>query len=740
MQQTGKLSAKLVGIQVFFLAVALVSIGLTLLVSWRLEGSAAAINDAGSLRMRTYRLAYLAQEARPAGARARRVGGADPRGRRRRSRRWSRRCAPATPRGRCSCRAPTRSPRSSPSSTASGRSCARRWCAPPTAAASTWTGRGSSSSSPSSTHWWARWSRTSRRRRRCCARSSSRWSRWRSSAPSRSSTSRSCSSSGRCTSSRTACSGWRRAISTSACRSSRRTSSARWPRASTTWPSDLQESYRTLERRVADKTQSLAQQNARLATLYDMTALLNAPSTQEDLCRGFLRRLLPVAGAAAGAVRLMSPDGGTLHLFVEDGLRAGVRRQGTLPRARRVRLRRGRRQRSATVIHVLSAKRTPINITLPHCREAGFATVAAFPIAAQQQVLGIFNLFYRERTRRRRRGAAPAREPRPEPRRRDREPAPRVARTRTRDRRGAQPARPGAARLDRAVARLPQPADADAAQGAGGAPTRPRPRGSWTRSRRACRSPTPTCASCWCTSAPGSPTATSSSACARCSTRFQHQTGIAHRAPGDRQRGAARARRPAAGDAHPAGGAVQRAQALRRRRRSRSSWQRGPGYSFAVRDDGRGFDPARPPDDAADHVGLRIMRERARRIGAQRRRALAAGRAAPRCALRPAGGAARGRVTVAHRAPPRRHGDAATGRSASSSSTTTRCSGAASPRCSARVAELRGRRRGGRRPRGHPRRRGAAAGRRAARPQHAGHLRHRGDAGDPARSAGRAGA
>ena len=61
-----KLSAKLVGIQVAFLAVALVSIGLTLVVSWRLEGSPAAINDAGSLRMRTYRLAYLAEEARRA--------------------------------------------------------------------------------------------------------------------------------------------------------------------------------------------------------------------------------------------------------------------------------------------------------------------------------------------------------------------------------------------------------------------------------------------------------------------------------------------------------------------------------------------------------------------------------------------------------------------------------------------------------------------------------------------------
>ena len=63
MPGTRKLGTKLVVIQVFALAVALASIGATLLVSWRLEGSAAAINDAGSLRMRTYRLTYLAQEA-----------------------------------------------------------------------------------------------------------------------------------------------------------------------------------------------------------------------------------------------------------------------------------------------------------------------------------------------------------------------------------------------------------------------------------------------------------------------------------------------------------------------------------------------------------------------------------------------------------------------------------------------------------------------------------------------------
>jgi two-component system nitrate/nitrite sensor histidine kinase NarX len=44
---------------------------------------------------------------------------------------------------------------------------------------------------------------------------------------------------------------------------------------------------------------------------------------------------------------------------------------------------------------------------------------------------------------------------------------------------------------------------------------------------------------------------------------------------------------------------------------------RGPGYRFRVRDDGRGFDMASPPEAGADHVGLAIMRERAARIGAR---------------------------------------------------------------------------------------------------------------------------
>jgi nitrate/nitrite-specific signal transduction histidine kinase len=53
------LRSKITGLLVFYFIVALVAIGSTLFVSWRLEGSAAAINDAGRQRMRSYRLAFL---------------------------------------------------------------------------------------------------------------------------------------------------------------------------------------------------------------------------------------------------------------------------------------------------------------------------------------------------------------------------------------------------------------------------------------------------------------------------------------------------------------------------------------------------------------------------------------------------------------------------------------------------------------------------------------------------------
>jgi two-component system nitrate/nitrite sensor histidine kinase NarX len=157
----------------------------------------------------------------------------------------------------------------------------------------------------------------------------------------------------------------------------------------------LQESHRTLEGRVAEKTRSLAEQNGRLATLYDMTAFLNAPNSLEGLCRGFLARLKVVTGADAGVVRLLARESGTLHLFVHEGMPVDfAQREHCLQRNEC--LCGDAAGKSIATVHLLDARRPPLALTLPHCVDAGFGVVATFPVTVKQQVLGVYNLFYRQ--------------------------------------------------------------------------------------------------------------------------------------------------------------------------------------------------------------------------------------------------------------------------------------------------------------------------------------------------------
>ena len=56
------LASKLLAIGSLFLVLALASIGLTLWVTWQLEGGAAAVNEAGRMRMRSYQLVLTLQD------------------------------------------------------------------------------------------------------------------------------------------------------------------------------------------------------------------------------------------------------------------------------------------------------------------------------------------------------------------------------------------------------------------------------------------------------------------------------------------------------------------------------------------------------------------------------------------------------------------------------------------------------------------------------------------------------
>lgn len=154
----------------------------------------------------------------------------------------------------------------------------------------------------------------------------------------------------------------------------------------------LQELYGSLERRVADKTRTLEDKNRELGALYEIAALLSQPASLEALCRDFLRKLMPRLRAQAGAVRLTEGDSGKLHLFVHEGVAPDLVAAERCLQKDECLCGQGL-SRPHPSVHILVQERyrgQPYR-----CREAGYATVGLFPIRFRDHSLGIFNLYFR---------------------------------------------------------------------------------------------------------------------------------------------------------------------------------------------------------------------------------------------------------------------------------------------------------------------------------------------------------
>jgi len=154
----------------------------------------------------------------------------------------------------------------------------------------------------------------------------------------------------------------------------------------------LQDLYGNLERRVAEKTRTLEDKNEELGTLYEVAALLGQPASLEALCADFLRKIMSRLDAQGGAVRLIEADSGKIHLFVHEGI------SHELADAERC-LKRDEclcgegAQRAQPSVHILV--RGPLRTEPLRCREEGFATVGVFPIRLRDHNLGVFNLYFR---------------------------------------------------------------------------------------------------------------------------------------------------------------------------------------------------------------------------------------------------------------------------------------------------------------------------------------------------------
>ena len=158
--------------------------------------------------------------------------------------------------------------------------------------------------------------------------------------------------------------------------------------------STLQGLYEGLERKVAEKTRDLESKRSRLAALYEVSNFLVSAPTLEELAQGFAQKIRRLSGADAVAVR-WSDEASQRYLMLasdclpeelvqeERCLEAGLCACGQPQVSARTR-----------VIPIVSEH----DHRLGNCARVGYDSLVSVPIKLQQRVLGEVDLFYRQET------------------------------------------------------------------------------------------------------------------------------------------------------------------------------------------------------------------------------------------------------------------------------------------------------------------------------------------------------
>jgi two-component system nitrate/nitrite sensor histidine kinase NarX len=148
-----------------------------------------------------------------------------------------------------------------------------------------------------------------------------------------------------------------------------------------------------LERTVRRKTAALQAERERLAALYEVSAFVAGAESLDELARGFVRLVRRIAGADAVALRWSDADNRRYVMLAQEGLPpAFAALEQCLP---------------AGDCHCGStqpgggARVIPIrhdvvdDASHGHCGRAGFATLLTVPVSLQQRIHGELDLFYR---------------------------------------------------------------------------------------------------------------------------------------------------------------------------------------------------------------------------------------------------------------------------------------------------------------------------------------------------------
>jgi two-component system, NarL family, nitrate/nitrite sensor histidine kinase NarX len=150
--------------------------------------------------------------------------------------------------------------------------------------------------------------------------------------------------------------------------------------------------YNNLENRVRDKTEKLEEQNRELALLYDSAAFLQLPQPVEAVCQGFMQRISQYFQADGCTVRVLDPHRGNIYMLVQHGISDAM---AEAEQCMKVDDCLCGAAVAKEISMVYDLRRIDAGVEL-QCHKDGFATVSVFHIHAHQQPLGFFNLYFKQ--------------------------------------------------------------------------------------------------------------------------------------------------------------------------------------------------------------------------------------------------------------------------------------------------------------------------------------------------------
>lgn len=152
----------------------------------------------------------------------------------------------------------------------------------------------------------------------------------------------------------------------------------------------VQSVHKTLEVRVMEKTAKLQAQNHEISTMYEIAAFLAGPHAIEELCRGFLHRIMQRMQADGGTVRILDSQKDNVHITVHEGISEKMIEE----------------EHCIKKDDCLCGAATEKGIILVRdfrlldqqkryrCQEEGYVSLAVFQIQTRDQVIGSFSLHF----------------------------------------------------------------------------------------------------------------------------------------------------------------------------------------------------------------------------------------------------------------------------------------------------------------------------------------------------------